>query len=61
MQQVFLLKFLPDMNCCELRESYFQNLCAFHIPTAVLEAASTIGPDMVYSFFKDMSCNYLNL
>ena len=67
---VYLPKFSPDMNCCEwyigalksrLRECYFQTLCKYHIPTAVLAAASTIGPDMVYSFFKDMSCNYLNL
>ena len=66
---VYLPKFSPDMNCCEwyigaLNRGYVSaifKLCAYHIPTAVLAAASTIGPDMVYSFFKDMSCNYLNL
>ena len=66
----FLSKFSPDTNAAEeyislvkgrLKESYFQTLCSYHVPTAVLAAAGTIGPDIVYKYFKNVSCNYLNI
>ena len=70
MTYYFLPKFSPDTNAAEeyislvkgrLKESYFQTLCSYHVPTAVLAAVGTIGPDIVYKYFKNVSCNYLNM
>ena len=66
----FLPKFSPDTNPAEefigtlksrLRMSEFAALVELSVPTAVLAAADTISPGTVYKFFKNVSCNYMNM
>ena len=69
-QYLFIPKFSADLNPVEfffsllkrrLQDPYFQTLLDFNVPTAVLSAAETIPHDVIYSFFKNLSCNYMNL
>ena len=66
----FIPKFSPTFNPVEeyisllkkkLKDSEFQTLADYHVPTAVLSAAESIGPNTVYKYFRNVSLNYMNL
>ena len=56
----------PVENCFSylkslMKSSDFQELLHFYVPTAIYNAIPYLTHDMILNFFKNVSCNYMNL
>ena len=56
----------PMENCFSylkslMKSSDFQELLRFYVPTAICNAIPYLTHDMILNFFKNVSCNYMNL
>ena len=66
----YLPSYSPTLNPCEGIFSYlkfltksdrFQQLLDYYVPTAIHTGVTFLSPELIYRFFKDVSCNYMNL
>ena len=56
----------PVENCFSylkslMKSSDFQELLHFYVPTAIYNAIPYLTHDMILNFFRNVSCNYMNL